>query len=127
MPIFAQAVEPVTQIVDHAFKISPESVFGWLTAGMVFIILALSAAIVYQYHRGNKRNDESSAKYELLAQNAITVIVNNSAAVGSLKEMLAEVKNATPDQIQTLENKLLASFQRCEDGIRNALDKIPKR
>lgn len=87
--LFLQAVEPAVKLIDHTFNISPDTIYGLMAVGMLMIILALSAAVVYLFKALAVMRD----KYELMAQSLATVIVNNSTALIAGRDEVRELRS----------------------------------
>lgn len=121
-----QAVEPAQKVLDQAFGLNPDSVFGFLVALLILIMLALTTAIVYLWRDNNKTSKEMTLKYEQLAQNTVTVIQNNVAVLSAMKDALTDLADKTPDQIRELEGRVINAVQRSGDDLKSVITTMLK-
>jgi len=124
--IFLQAIEPAQKVLDHAFGLNPDSVFGFLVALLIVIMLALAGGIVYLWRDHNKTYNNMIEKYETLSQNTVTVIQNNVAVLTAMKDALTDLADKTPDQIKETENRVIAAVQRSGDDLKSVITTLMK-
>lgn len=108
--LFLQAVEPASKLIEHSFNISPDTIFGLMTVGMLVIILALASAIVYQ----NKRIEAMRDKFEVMAQSMATVVVNNANVVTLMKDEIRELK----EELKAAESRVVTTVKEIKPRLR---------
>lgn len=106
---FYQLEDVAVRTVDTAFKINPDTVFGFLVGFLVLVIVGLAMHAYYLQKDYKALRDKTA----LLTENAITVITNNSAVLEALGDAIHELKSATPAQIRDAETRIIKSI---EDG-----------
>lgn len=121
-----QAVEPAQKVLDQAFGLNPDSVFGFLVALLIFAIVALATAVVYLYRSNSASSKELTEKYEDLAQNTVTVIQNNISVLTAMKDALTDLADKTPSQIKELEGRVINAVQRSGDDLKSVITTILK-
>ena len=126
MMMLLQAVEPAQKVLDQAFGLNPDSVFGFLVALLIFAIVALATAVVYLYRSNSASSKELTEKYEDLAQNTVTVIQNNISVLTAMKDALTDLADKTPSQIKELEGRVINAVQRSGDDLKSVITTILK-
>jgi hypothetical protein len=126
MILLFQLTEPAGKVMDHAFGISPDTVFGFVVALLVLIMLALTAAIIYLWRDKQSSTKETFAKIEALTSNSITVIQANVSVLTAIRESLDDLREKTPEQIRDVENRLTTVVERNGQALQGLLISMKK-
>lgn len=116
-----QAVE-ATKVLDSAFGINPDKVFGVLVGVLICVIIAMGYWLVRQ----SNENKEIQHKLHELTTNAITVITNNVNVLNSLGDAIDNLKTATPAQILASEARMIEEIKRSSGDLGKVLIDLKK-
>ena len=117
-----QLEETAIKVVDKAFTISPDTVFGALVGLLVLGIVGLA----YWIKKQGDQIGELNKKVISLTESAITVITNNSNVLESLSEAIHDLRSATPAQIKDTEERIKEAIQHSHGNLKVVLENIRK-
>lgn len=107
-----------TRVVDQAFKINPNNIYQFLVAGLVVIVIALCAVIVFLW----KQLKEREKRHEELTVTVTTVAVNSASVLSSLMKSVDEL----PEHIERHKVDIKDALRDSVSSILRTIDNIKK-
>lgn len=116
--LFLFQVLDSTKVVDKAFNLDPTNVFQFLVGGLVIIIFALCAVVVFMW----KRDQAREKRLEELTVSITSVAVNTT----NVLERLVQSVDELPAAVDAHKKDIKEAIRTSEAAILRTIDAIKK-